>query len=176
MVKGQPETLGLPSLIRQALDQLGLRESSDASIHVVKSGVLAAIVPWSELSVLQVRFLGSILHMGAQRESSQSRSSSSLLISLSTGYARSSCADSCSEAAIVCVFVSLGILRTEQCTPVLACRGSMHATTSTGGHGLTAFKCVGPKAARITLDSCACCSEFQHSSPLVSTPACKRPW
>ena len=53
--KEQPETLGLPSLIRQALDQLGLRESSDPSIHVVKSGVLAAIVQWSDFSVLQVR-------------------------------------------------------------------------------------------------------------------------
>jgi len=55
LVKGQPETLGLASLIEQALDQLGWRASSDSCIHVVKSGVLAAVVPWSELSVLQVK-------------------------------------------------------------------------------------------------------------------------
>lgn len=56
LLEQQPETRFMHSLLSQALEQEGLQPSSH-SIYIVKSGVLASIVPWSDFSILQVRHL-----------------------------------------------------------------------------------------------------------------------
>lgn len=53
LVNVQPETHVLGSLLRQYLGNQQLRAKAD-TIKVVKSAVLAAVVPWSDSSVLQV--------------------------------------------------------------------------------------------------------------------------